>query len=102
MRLIQSINIIIGSSPQSPSQKVCDSVLRNIKGITHLSCLPAVFFITGLVLKTDDLKKALRQRLGVLYGLISIMGLTPLLGFGYRELPLTPSGFTAGAAAWDP
>lgn len=56
-----------------------------------------MFFISGLVLKTDELKAALRHRLGVIYGFIAVLGITPCLGFAYREIPLTPSAFAAGA-----
>ena len=57
-----------------------------------------MFFITGLALKTDEIRVALRQRLGTLWGFVSILGITPLLGFAMRELPLTPAAFAAGLA----
>lgn len=58
---------------------------------------PAVFFITGLVLHTDELLVALRQRLGVLWGFLSILAITPCLAFAFREIPLSPPAFAAGA-----
>ncbi|EFN59401.1 hypothetical protein CHLNCDRAFT_49947 [Chlorella variabilis] len=57
-----------------------------------------VFFISGLVLKTDDLAAAIKHKLGVTYGLISILFVTPCLGFALREIPLNPPEFSAGLA----
>ncbi|KAL4419051.1 hypothetical protein ABPG77_010330, partial [Micractinium sp. CCAP 211/92] len=55
-----------------------------------------VFFISGLVLKTEDIKAALKHKLGVAYGLISILFVTPCLGFAFRAIPLVPGEFAAG------
>lgn len=48
------------------------------------------------MLKTDDIRKVWRYKLGVLYGFISTLAITPCLGFAYRAIPLTPDEFTAG------
>ena len=48
------------------------------------------------MLKTDDIKKAMRYKLGVAFGFISTLAITPCLGFAFREIPLTPSAYTAG------
>ncbi|PSC76757.1 BASS family transporter: sodium ion bile [Micractinium conductrix] len=55
-----------------------------------------VFLVSGLMLKTDDIKKAMRYKLGVAFGFISTLAITPCLGFAFREIPLTPSAYTAG------
>lgn len=55
-----------------------------------------VFTISGLVLKTDDLKKAIKAPLGIIYGFVAILLITPCLGFALRELPLTPPEFAVG------
>jgi sodium/bile acid cotransporter 7 len=57
---------------------------------------PAVFFISGLVLRTDDLRIALKYKLGVAWGFLSTLGITPCLGFAFRAVPLSPSAFAAG------
>lgn len=49
------------------------------------------------VLKTDDIKRAARHWLGALYGFLSILLITPCLGFALRELPLSPPEFAVGA-----
>lgn len=61
------------------------------------SCPPsAVFLISGLMLKTDDIKAALKHKLGVAFGFLSTLAVTPCLGFAFREIPLTPAAYTAG------
>jgi len=59
---------------------------------------PAVFFIGGLALNTEDVRTALKYPLGVAFGFLSTIAITPCLGFGWREISLTPSEFTAGEA----
>ena len=48
------------------------------------------------ILKTDDIKTALRYKLGCVYGFVSILFITPCLGFALRAIPLQPSDFAAG------
>eukprot|EP00877_Chromochloris_zofingiensis_P005101 jgi/Chrzof1/14592/Cz09g08200.t1 len=65
--------------------------------ITFLNiCL--VFFISGLTLRTDEMKASFSRRtiLGTLFGFVSTVGITPLLGFAVRLLPFTPPEFTVG------
>lgn len=57
-----------------------------------------VFFISGLTLRTDELKDAFTRRTaaGTVFGFVSIVGLTPLLAWAVRDLPLQPPGFSSG------
>lgn len=55
-----------------------------------------VFLISGMMLKTDDIKKALRHKWGVLFGFVSTLAITPCLGFALREIHLTPEAYTMG------
>jgi predicted Na+-dependent transporter len=48
-----------------------------------------VFFISGLVLKTQDLKTALYHKLDVALGFVAILLITPCFGFAIRYLPST-------------
>lgn len=43
-----------------------------------------VFLISGLTLRTDHLKSALRRWQGTVYGLVSILLITPCLGFACK------------------
>ncbi|KAI7843756.1 hypothetical protein COHA_002654 [Chlorella ohadii] len=55
-----------------------------------------VFLISGLVLKTEDLKQAITHWKGIVYGFLAILAVTPCLGFALRALPLTPPEFAIG------
>ncbi len=70
-------------------------ILQSVHLIQDINMI-IVFFISGLVLKTQDLKTALHHKLGVAFGFVSILLLTPCLGFAIRYLPLNPSAFAAG------
>ena len=75
---------------------------RGRRGLLFTRPLPAaaaVFFITGLALKTDELLASLRQPGGMVYGFVAILGVTPCLGFALREIPLTPPAFAGGKCA---
>ena len=60
----------------------------------------AVFFISGLTLRTAEVKSLLRGRtlLALVYGTASIMLLTPVAAFVVRALPLQPREYAAGLA----
>lgn len=55
-----------------------------------------VFFISGLALDTNQLKKVNGSKLALAYGFFAILILTPLLGFVIREISLEPREFTTG------
>lgn len=68
MRVVQSINVIL------------------------------IFVISGFRLKTDAMKKALKQPCGLFTGWFSILAWTPLLGFVAVRLPVGPKEFSYGLA----
>lgn len=59
-----------------------------------------VFLISGLALRTDELKDIFAHRgaLGGLFGLVSIIGITPLMAWAVRGLPFEPKEFATGIA----
>ena len=59
-----------------------------------------VFFVSGLTLRTDELKTAFTRRnaLGTAFGFASIVGITPLLAFAVRGLPFNPPEYATGLA----
>jgi predicted Na+-dependent transporter len=54
-------------------------------GIVQTVNVCTIFVISGLTLKTDDIVKSLKHPTGLVFGLVSILGLTPLLGFVSRH-----------------
>ncbi|KIZ06026.1 hypothetical protein MNEG_1933 [Monoraphidium neglectum] len=82
-----------------PGAKVLEPQVVGVHIITFINiCI--VFFISGLTLRTDELKTALTRRnaLGTTWGFISIVGVTPLLAFAVRDLPFTPPEYATGLA----
>jgi hypothetical protein len=61
---------------------------------------PQQFLISGMTLRTDELKAVLTRRnaLGSVWGLVAIVGVTPLLAFAVRDLPLSPPEYATGLA----
>ena len=57
-----------------------------------------VFFISGFTLKAGDALAALRRGRGVAWGFLVILGITPLLGFAFRAIPLIPEQFSTALA----
>lgn len=77
----------------------CLPQVRDVHVVTFIT-ICVVFFICGLTLRTTELKEAFTRRtaLGTLFGFVSIIGITPILGWAARSLPLVPAGFATGLA----
>lgn len=60
--------------------------------------LCTIFVISGLTLKTQDAIDAFKAPAGLIFGLISILGLTPLLGFAFLKIPFDNEAFATGFA----
>lgn len=81
--------------PAPGSAVVNVKVLGNVHIIQEIN-IGIVFFISGLALDTKALKAVKGSKLAVGYGFVSILLITPLVGFAIREIPLEPKEFTIG------
>ncbi|KAF8055941.1 MST4 [Scenedesmus sp. PABB004] len=80
-----------------PGRVVLSPSVMGVHVVTFINiCI--VFFISGLTLNTNELRAAFTRTaaLGTVFGLVSIVGITPLLGFAVRRLPLAPAEYVAG------
>lgn len=61
-----------------------------------------IFIISGLTLKTDDIKEALSKegRWGFIYGVVAILGITGCIGFVAAEIPFDVDEFSYGLAVF--
>lgn len=61
-----------------------------------------IFLISGLTLKTDDIKEALGKegRWGYLYGVVAILGITGCVGFLAAEIPFDVREFSYGLSVF--
>ena len=66
--------------------------------ITQTVCIVVIFFISGLTLKTEDIKNALGAHVALGYGIITILVVTPMLGFAIVQIPFEPVQFRYGLA----
>jgi solute carrier family 10 (sodium/bile acid cotransporter), member 7 len=57
-----------------------------------------VFLIAGATLATKEIAAGLKHWPGVVFGFVSILGVTPCLGFALAALPVSPPEFPAGLA----
>ena len=66
--------------------------------IAQTCCIVVIFVISGLTLKTADIKNALGAHAALAYGLIAILGVTPMMGFLMVQIPFEPVQFRYGLA----
>lgn len=69
-------------------------------GFVGQICIGAIFFISGLGLKTADIRHAVSEWRGMLLGVVFILGITPLAALVVLELPLEPREFMLGLAVF--
>eukprot|EP00892_Ulva_mutabilis_P004019 jgi/Ulvmu1/198/UM001_0202.1 len=60
--------------------------------------LVTIFIISGIVLKTKDVVSALKAPMGFIFGMLSILAVTPLLGLAVKEIPFSVPEFGLGLA----
>lgn len=61
-------------------------------------CVVVIFFLSGVKLKTDEVKAAAQAWKALIFGLLSILVITPLLGFALIEIPFDTNEFAIGLA----
>lgn len=85
------------------SAPVAGRTLGDVKvgswSVIQTVCVVIIFVISGATLKTEEIAQALTTgRGGLAYGLVAILGLTPLLGFIHVYVPYKPVEFRYGLA----
>jgi len=65
-------------------------------GVFQTLFVVIIFIVSGLTLNTDDVKKALRAWKATLFGVVSILFITPLLALVPQQLPFLPAEFQTG------
>ena len=83
--------LVLGVAVPRPAQAANDTPLS-------FACVVIIFFISGLKLKTDDLLAALAEVKAWVFGLATILLLTPTAGFALAALPLQKDEFSLGLA----
>lgn len=60
--------------------------------------LCTIFVVSGLTLNTKEAVEALKAPKALIYGLIAILGITPMLGFVMLKIPFSEKAFSTGLA----
>ncbi|EIE20487.1 hypothetical protein COCSUDRAFT_43922 [Coccomyxa subellipsoidea C-169] len=84
------------SWPQ-PGKTVGSWQIKDVRVVQALNNF-FVFLVSGLTLRTKEIKTAFKQWPGLIYGLVAILAFTPCLGFAAKRLNLTPPEFNIGLA----
>jgi sodium/bile acid cotransporter 7 len=92
-----SVALVVAMTAPSPGKAVGALQVGDIKIIQAINNI-MVFLVSGLTLKSDDLRALMRQWPGWLYGIASILFISPCLGFAMVRLPLNPAEFSTGLA----
>jgi len=84
-----------------PGEVVSKPELEGYRIVSTINIL-TILVISGLTLNTDDIKKAIGKqgRLGYIYGIVSILGITGCLGFLAAEIPFDVKDFSYGLAVF--
>ncbi|CAK0786867.1 hypothetical protein CVIRNUC_010081 [Coccomyxa viridis] len=78
-----------------PGERVESWRVKNYS-IVETLCIIIIFVISGLVLKTEELLAAIKHPFPLLYGLVAILGMTPMIGFATIHIPFQPPEFAVG------
>eukprot|EP00898_Chlorokybus_atmophyticus_P007212 jgi/Chlat1/7492/Chrsp61S07014 len=91
------VAFVIALSWPLPGERLTRPKVAGVHVITFIN-ICVVFFISGLTLRTDELKDAFTRKtiLGTLFGFISIVALTPNLAWAVKHLPFSPPELSTG------
>ena len=93
-----SLALLLGLTLPSAGKAVA-SLEASGWGVVQTACVVLIFIVSGATLRTEEIAHAFSSgRRALAYGAVSILGLTPLLGFLAVRLPYEPREFRNGLA----
>ena len=84
----------LGQQVSAPEVSIDGNNYRVVPSILVL----VIFLSSGLTLSTADIKKAAGEYIGAAYGIVSILFVTPLMGFAALAIPFVPQEYSYGLA----
>eukprot|EP00903_Cladosiphon_okamuranus_P008764 g8396.t1 len=95
------VALVIALSWPAPGKAVGTPKVEGFRVVQTINVV-IIFIISGLTLKTDDIKEALSKegRWGYIYGVFSILLITGCVGFVAGEIPFDVSEFSYGLAVF--
>ncbi|KAI8475139.1 MAG: hypothetical protein J3K34DRAFT_517583 [Monoraphidium minutum] len=91
------VAIFVSMMWPEPGEHVAHYMVNGWKVVTTIN-MAVIFFIFGVTLDTSELFAAIKAWRAVLFGLVSMLVLTPLFGFAAVRLPFQPPEFALGLA----
>mmetsp|Transcript_27291 Transcript_27291/g.68726 ORF Transcript_27291/g.68726 Transcript_27291/m.68726 type:complete len:439 (+) Transcript_27291:338-1654(+) len=91
--------LIIGLAFPLPGAWLGGHRVGNYK-VVQTICIVGIFIISGLTLKSSEVKAALKAWAAFLYGVVAILFLTPLLGMALVHVPFDSPSFAIGFAVF--
>lgn len=89
------VAIVVALLLPEPGDEISKWEVRDFRGVQTINTV-IIFGITGLTLKTEDMVSAITAFRSLAYGLVTIIIITPALGFGLIEIPFEPKEFARG------
>lgn len=93
--------LVVALSWPAPGKAVASPKVEGFRVVQTINVV-IIFIISGLTLKTDDIKEALSRegRWGYIYGVVAILGITGCVGFVAGEIPFDVKEFSYGLAVF--
>lgn len=93
--------LVVALAWPAPGKAVGEPKVEGYRVVQTINVV-VIFIISGLTLKTDDIKEALSKegRVGYIYGVVSILFITGCVGFAAGEIPFDVKEFSFGLAVF--
>ncbi|CAM9372198.1 unnamed protein product [Ectocarpus sp. 12 AP-2014] len=95
------VALVIALAWPAPGKAVAKPKVDDYRIVQTINVI-VIFIISGLTLKTDDIKEALSKegRWGYIYGVVAILGITGAVGFVAAEIPFDVDEFSYGLSVF--
>ena len=92
-----ALAVLISLTWPLPGRTVGSGLIADVRAVQAANNA-AVFLVSGLTLNLSDFRAAANDWRAPTFGLLAILGVTPMLGFAALRIPLRPHEFSVGLA----
>ena len=92
-----ALAVLVSLTWPLPGRTVGSGLIADVRAVQAANNA-AVFLVSGLTLNLSDFRAATHDWRAPVFGLLAILGATPMLGFAALRLPLRPHEFAVGLA----